>query len=113
MHELSVTQSMLELVLKQAEENNASKVEKINIVIGHMTGIVDECVKFYFDFLSKGTIAEGAELSVQTLPTQAECRDCGEKYEVGELDWSCPSCGSLRIKMVSGKELYVESIEVE
>ena len=59
MHELAITQSMLDLVLKEAEKAGAKEVRKINLVIGEMCGFVEECVQFYFDFLNKGTLAEG------------------------------------------------------
>jgi len=113
MHELSITQSMLDLVLKQAEEAGASKVGKINLVIGEMTGVVDSCVRFYFGFLSKGTPAEEAALNFEVIPTTARCLDCGKDFRLGEFDWTCPYCQSNNIEITGGKELYVKSIEVE
>jgi hydrogenase nickel incorporation protein HypA/HybF len=113
MHELAITQSMLDLVLKQAEEAEAEKVGKINLVIGEMTGVVGRCVQFYFDFLSKGTPAEGAALNFKVIPTTARCRDCHEEFKLGEFDWTCPHCQSNNIEITGGKELFVESIEVE
>ncbi|GAI95109.1 unnamed protein product, partial [marine sediment metagenome] len=56
MHELAITQSMFDLVLEQAKKAGAKKVGKINLVIGGMTGVVGDCVQFYFDFISKGTL---------------------------------------------------------
>ncbi len=113
MHELSITQSMLNLVLGQAEQAKAKKVGKINLVIGEMTGVVGECVQFYFDFLSRGTIADGAALAIKAVPTKARCRDCGKLFEVMEFDWTCPHCHGNNMEIVAGKELFVESIEVE
>jgi hydrogenase nickel incorporation protein HypA/HybF len=113
MHELSITRSMLDLVLRQAEEAGADKVEKINLVLGEMTGVVGRCVQFYFDFLSRGTPAEGAELNFKEIPTTARCHNCGQEFELGEFDWTCPHCQSNNIEITGGKELYVESIEVE
>jgi hydrogenase nickel incorporation protein HypA/HybF len=113
MHELSITQSMLDLVLEEAKKAGAGKVEKINLVIGEMSGIVDECVEFYFEFLSQDTIAHGATLSFKKTPTQARCRNCGELFIPKEFDWSCPSCQNSSAEIVAGNELYLESIEVE
>jgi len=104
---------MLNLVLEQAEKAGAKEVGKINLVIGGMTGVVEECVRFYFDFLSRGTPADGAILSFKAVPTRAKCRDCGKLFEVGEFDWTCPHCNGNNIEIVAGKELFVESIEVE
>ena len=113
MHELAITQSMLDLVLEQAEKAEAKSVGKINLVIGEMTGVVDRAVQFYFNFLSKGTPAEGAALAFKVIPTTAECRNCRKKFKLGEFDWACPHCQSNNIEIVGGKELFVESIEVE
>ena len=113
MHELAITQSMLDVVLKQAEKTGAKQVGRINLVIGEMSGIVDHCMQFYFDFLSKGTIAEGAALSFKMVPTTARCRGCGKSFEPKEFDWACPYCQGNSVEIIAGKELFVESIEVD
>ncbi len=113
MHELSITQTMLELVLEQARQNGAKKVQRINLVIGEMSGVVDDCVRFYFDFLSRGTIAEEAQLSFKRVAPKARCRECGRKFKLNGLDWVCPHCRTTRIDIVEGKELFLESIEVD
>ena len=113
MHELAITQSMFELVLKHAEQAEAKKVAKINLIIGEMTGVVGDSVQFYLDFLSKGTVAEEAVLSIKMVPPEARCRDCSETFELKEFDWTCPSCQGKSLEIIAGKELFVESIEVE
>ena len=113
MHELAITQDMLELVLEQAKKAGAGEVGKINLVIGEMCGVVGESMQFYFNFLSKGTIAEGATLAFTMVPPTAQCRGCGKVFEFGEFDWTCPDCGGISLEVIAGKELHVESIEVE
>lgn len=113
MHELAITKSMLDIVLKEAEKAGAKEVGKINLVIGEMTGFVKDSVQFYFDFLSKGTPAEGATLSFTIVPIKAQCRNCGKLFEAKEFVWICPDCGGNSLDIISGKELFVESIEVE
>jgi len=113
MHELAITKSMLDLVLEQAEKAGTKEVGKINLVIGEMTGVVEECVKFYFDFLSKGTSAEGAVLSFTVVPAKARCGGCDRLFELKEFDWTCPYCQGNKMEIVAGRELFVESIEVE
>ncbi len=113
MHELAITQSMLDLVLEQAEKAEARKVGRINLVIGEMTGVVGDCVQFYFDFISEGTLAEGAALSFVMVPPKTRCRGCDKLFELKEFDWTCPYCGGNSLQIVAGKELFVESIEVE
>ncbi len=113
MHELSITQDMLDLALSEAKKANAAKIGKINLVIGEMAGVVDECVRFYFDFLSKDTIAQGAALNIKRVPKQARCRDCGKEFELEDFNWVCPYCKGNLLEITAGSELFLESIEVE
>ncbi len=113
MHELAITQSIFDLIMEQAKEAGAKKVGKINLVIGEMTGVVSDCVQFYFDFFSKETLAEGAVLSFVMVPSKAKCRGCDKLFELKEFDWTCPYCGGNNLQIVAGQELFVESIEVE
>ena len=113
MHELAITQSMFDLVLEQAKKAGAKKVGKINLVIGEMTGVVGDCVQFYFDFISKETLAEGAVLSFVMVPPQARCQGCDKLFELKEFDWACPYCHGNSMEIIAGKELFVESIEVK
>ena len=113
MHELAITQSMLELVLGEAAKAETGKVQKINLTIGQMSGVVGECVESYFEFLSKDTIAEGAILSFNKIPMQAQCSACNKFFVPKEPNWSCPDCHNRQIEIIAGNELYVESIEVE
>ena len=71
MHELSITQSVLSIVTEHAERADAGKVTAINLVVGELTGFVDDSIQFYFDMLSPGTLAEGARLSIRRDPAQA------------------------------------------
>jgi len=113
MHELSITQSLFDIVITQANQSGAHKVTSINLVIGAMSGIVGDSVSFYLDFLSKGTIVEGATLNIKMITTRALCRDCSKEFDLREFDWYCPACNSDRLEITGGKELFIESIEVE
>jgi len=113
MHELAITQSMFDLVMEQARKAGAKRVGKVNLVIGEMTGVVGDCVQFYFNFISRGTLAEGATLSFMMVPPKAQCQRCDKLFELKEFDWACPFCGSNSLQIVAGKELFVDSIEVE
>jgi hydrogenase nickel incorporation protein HypA/HybF len=113
MHELSITQSLFDLVLDQANKAGVKKVSVINLVIGDMTGIVGDSVRFYLDFIARETIIEGAKLNIKTVATRAMCRDCRKESGLREFDWTCPECGGSNLELISGKELFVESIEVD
>jgi hydrogenase nickel incorporation protein HypA/HybF len=113
MHELAITQSMFDIVLKQAEQVQAKKVTKINLVIGEMTGVVSESVQFYLDFLTKDTVAEGAVVSIKMVSPKALCINCKQTFELKPFDWTCPNCKGNGVEIISGKELFLESIEVD
>ena len=112
MHELTITQNILDIALEHAQEAGATKISRITLVIGEMTGVVEECVRFYMGLLTKETAAQEAEIVVRRVPITARCRDCGENFEVRESRWACPRCQSTSLDVIGGKELLVESIEV-
>jgi len=113
MHELSITQSILSIALEKANAVQAKRVTKINLTIGELSGIVDECVQFYFDFFSQDTIAAEANLCFHQPPIQLRCRNCATTFSPNNLDWACPDCQEQKIEIISGRECYVDSIEVE
>ena len=113
MHEFGITQNILSIALEKATTANASQISKINLVTGELAGIVDECVEFYFDFLSKDTIAAQASLSFHHPPTQLRCRNCATVFSPDNLVWTCPDCHEQATEIISGRECYVESIEVD
>ena len=113
MHELSITQGILSVVLEQAEANQASKITKIDLTIGELSGIASECVEFYFDLLSKDTIAAEASLSFHRLPVKLRCRNCDASFFPDNFDWTCPNCREQNVEIISGRECSVTSIEVD
>ena len=112
MHELSITQAILDLALEEARKVSANKVTKITLAVGGMTGIVPEYVEFYFEFVSKDTIAEGASLCFKRIPTQARCQECEHTFTLKAADWFCPHCQSSNLHLVAGNELHIETMEV-
>jgi len=113
LHELSITQNILTIALEKAEESNATRIDKINIVTGELSGIVDECVEYFFNFISKDTIAAGASLYFRHPQTQLRCRKCNTIFSPSDSNWACPVCSEEAIEILSGRECYIESIEVE
>jgi hydrogenase nickel incorporation protein HypA/HybF len=111
MHELSVTESLLKVVIKHAGEG--VRILRIHLVVGEMASVVDDSVQFYFDFLAQNTPAEGAELVFRRVPVTLDCPECHHQWQPETADWSCPTCGVARAAVISGREFYVDSIEVE
>jgi hydrogenase nickel incorporation protein HypA/HybF len=113
MHELSVTEGLLNITLRHAEQAEAKRVTTLHIVVGRLSSIVDDSVQFYWDIISKDTIAEGAMLHFQRIPIELECLNCGQRYTPEVEDFACPNCKSEQIKIIAGEEFYLDSIEVE
>ena len=103
----------MSIALEKANAAKASRISQINLVIGELSGIVDDCVEFYFEFLSKDTIAAQASLSFHHPPTRLRCRNCTTVFSPNNLDWACPDCHAQTVEIVSGRECYIESIEVD
>lgn len=113
MHELSVTEQVLNVTLEHARQAKAQRVIKVNLMIGELTSYVGESIQFYFDLLSKGTEAEKASLSISRIPAKVRCQKCKNEFTPDRGDWLCPRCGGFSEEVLSGREFYVESIEVE
>lgn len=113
MHEYSVTESLLELALGKAKEAGAGRITRVNLVLGELSGVVGECVQQYFEVLRRDTIAGGAVLSFDIKPTALKCRKCGKVFPPADHKWSCPDCREADVEIISGRECYLESIEVE
>jgi len=113
MHELPVVESILEIATRHAAKENASRITEVYLVIGQLSSIIDDSIQFYWDILSKDTLAEGAKLHFRRIPTEMLCLDCQKSYTPDSWDLACPFCGSARVKIVAGEEFYVEAIGVE
>jgi hydrogenase nickel incorporation protein HypA/HybF len=113
MHELAVTQNILDIALKHASQANARKITRLNLVIGQLSSIIDDSVQFYWDMVAANTIAEGAQLIFQRVKTVFTCLDCHYAFSPGQNSFSCPECSSSNIKITAGEEFFLESIEVE
>lgn len=113
MHELSVTESLLEIALRHAQKAQASHVTALHLVVGQLASIVDDSVQFYWDFVAKDTLAAGAQLHFRRIPAALECLDCANQFTLTGDALPCPACGSARIRILTGNEFYLESIEIE
>ena len=112
MHEQSIVASLLSTALEDAEQNNARRIISIKLVVGELTGIEKDAVNFYFGFMAKDTIANGASLEFNTTKAQLRCRVCDIIFPRDRLKFNCPECGKKAVEIVGGRELYIESMEI-
>jgi hydrogenase nickel incorporation protein HypA/HybF len=113
MHEQSIVESLLALAIENAGKAKASKILRIYLVVGELSGVVEESVNFYFGFLSKDTIAAQASLFFMRTPAQLRCRNCNTIFLPEKLNFHCPNCKEQQVEIISGRELYIDSMEVE
>lgn len=113
MHELSVTEGILRICKAEAEKNNFKRILKINIKVGELSGLIPDCISFYFNEISKETVAEGAKIEVFKIPLSYRCDDCGYTSEILKTEYTCHKCKGYHIKFLNGRELYIDTMEVE
>lgn len=113
MHELAVTQSLLDIALRHAQQANAVRITQMTIVVGEMSAIVDDSVQFYWDMISDGTIAKGATLVFKRVPAVLCCEACGHEFPLDHTRFTCPICDSLQVILTGGQDFFLESIEVD
>ncbi len=113
MHELSVTESILDIALRHAEQAKARHITDLYLVIGQLSSIVDDSVQFYWDIITKETLAEGAKLHFRRIATEMQCQECHTRYEPTDQKFACPACNSSNVRITSGDEFYLEAINIE
>jgi hydrogenase nickel incorporation protein HypA/HybF len=115
MHELQVTERILNICLEHVSGHDVSKIAVIHLRIGELSDLADEWIQRYFDYLSKGTLAENARLAIEWAPIVLRCEACACSFEVskdGLGEVACPDCGESRCQLISGREYVVQNMEV-
>jgi hydrogenase nickel incorporation protein HypA/HybF len=113
MHESSVTESIIKIVVEKALENNAKKVLNINLAVGELTGFIGDSIQFYFDRYSRDTIASGAKLYIRYIKPEFKCSRCDNLFQKKNDLITCPLCGGEGQSTKIGQEFFVENIEIE
>ena len=113
MHELSLTQNIVELAIEHAKREHAAKILSITVEIGALSGVVCEAVDFAFDVCTKGTMAEEAHLIIRQIHGRGYCIACQIETELTEPIHTCPHCGSLALDTIQGKEMKFTEMEIE
>lgn len=112
MHEMSICQALMDQVERIAAEQNASRVDSIVLSIGPLSGVEPVLLSRAYEVARLQTVAENADLEIETGPIVVECRDCGASGEAQVNRLLCPSCGSWQVNLVQGDELLLLRLEV-
>lgn len=113
MHEMSLAEGVLQLVEDTARREAASRVKTVVLEIGQMSSVEPEALRFCFESVTRGSIAQGATLEIVCVPGAGWCMVCAETVEMSELFGACPKCGNYQVQAVSGTEMRVKEIEIE
>ena len=114
MHEMAVAESIVQIIQeKLGGLNPQAQVTKVNLKIGKLTCVEPEALRLSFQVMAKETRLEEAALCIDSVPVKAQCKDCHKHFGLTELDFACPFCASFRIEILAGRELQIESFEIE
>lgn len=107
---MSFAVAVLEAVMKIAKEKRAKKVKAVHIVVGNLLMLNPEQLKFCYDVVTKGTIAEGSELEIEVVKAEIRCTNCGKSFD--EYVGICDECGGI-LSVEGGKEMFLKRVEME
>jgi hydrogenase nickel incorporation protein HypA/HybF len=113
MHEVSITQSLLEIALEQAKTHQAKRIKAIRIKAGEFSGVNQATLKFAFKNLSKGTIAENASLQIISPSLLGQCQKCKDIFKIKKDRFKFAKCNSSEIDIISGQDLYIQDMDIE
>lgn len=113
MHEMSLCEGVLRILVEQAKVQNYSKVNRVTLEIGDLSTAVPESMEFCFTAVTRGTLADGATLEIVRTKGEAWCRTCEKLVLVDERFGPCPDCGGLDIELRSGDGMRIKELEVD
>jgi len=113
-HEMSIVQALIEQVEAEVEKSGqCGRVVGLDLVVGRLSGVHVDSIRFAFEILAPGSILEGSTLRVSEPAAHSDCRQCGARVQIEDLTMSCPRCGSGEIVIDGGRDLLLQSIELE
>ena len=113
MHELSLVASICDVLEMKIREYGVSKVTQVNLVVGELTGVEAFMLESCFEMYVHATPMEGAKLVIERQPIKLRCLSCGNEYESKIPFSDCAVCGGKNLRIISGKEFYIDNIEAE
>ncbi len=116
MHELGIMTGVMDAVCSSAVEAGAQKVTSISLSVGEMTECIHEALVFAFEALQElpeYALCAEAKLEVNLVQPESVCLECGERFKHNRFHLLCPVCGSFATELVAGREMQIDSIEIE
>jgi hydrogenase nickel incorporation protein HypA/HybF len=113
MHEVSIIQELLDIVQDKAIENNFTRIDKVHLKVGELSGVLEDSLRFAYECISEDTMAKGSELIIEKIDATGRCSRCSTTFKIGRFNKLCPKCSMFCDVILSGYELYIYSIEGE
>lgn len=112
MHEVDIMQRTLDIALEYATRQGAAKIHRFQMRVGVLSGVVPDALEFAFDVVVRGTIAEGAQLQIDSVPATCYCLTCNLEFQPDDFIYECPQCHQFSTAIRGGRELELASLEV-
>ena len=113
MHEMGIALEIVEIVRASIPADQPqARVARVNLKIGKLTALVPDSLRFCFEVAARESCAAGAELAIEEIPVTARCRDCGHHWTLEKPVFICPECQGTGVRMLTGREMDIESIEL-
>lgn len=113
MHELAIVQDLFKLCETNAMKHNATKINKVEIEIGRLSGVEAHYLQSAFDAFKADTICSDAKLIIRPKDITIKCNECGAQSVLLENEFLCPKCGSNSLDVISGEDMYLMRLEME
>lgn len=113
MHEMSLCERVVQILEESAKTQGFSRVKTVWLEIGELAGVEPEAMRFSFEVIRRGTLADQAALEIIHVPGEAWCRPCGKNVRVKQRFDACPECGSYQLQINGGDEMKIKELEVE
>jgi hydrogenase nickel incorporation protein HypA/HybF len=113
MHEMSLAESVLQIIEEAAFDQDFQHVRSVILEIGQLAAVEKDAMRFCFDAVMQGSVAEGALLEIIEFPGAGWCEECASTVQISEQPAACPQCGGYRVRATGGMEMRVKALEVE
>lgn len=113
MHEMSLCESILQIMEDEANQQGFSRVTRVRLEVGRLAGAEPDAMRFGFDAVTRGSLADGAVLEIIDLPGRAWCMACAAEVVIDNRFDACPRCGGFQLQVTAGEQLRIKDLEVE
>jgi hydrogenase nickel incorporation protein HypA/HybF len=113
LHELSLTQNLIEIAEEHARREGATAITVVTLEIGALSGVIPEAMEFAFEACSKGTLADGATLEIRRIPALGRCLECAKECAIESLLDGCSECGRFALDVLQGQEMDLTEMEID